>query len=415
MTAEISPEQIRISLERVLASEQFASSAQLSRFLRYIVDNGQPGGARLLKESFVAAAVFNRGPSYDPKTDPIVRVEARRLRARLDAYYQNGATSDPVRISLPKGGYAPAFEFRETAIPQTSNADPVSGRRVIFPVPAAFLMVVVVVVALAATAGVWYFSWSFSRSPVSRFWTSLFGGERPVLLIPADSGLVMLQNLARLPVSLQDYISGGYRTRLAAHAPFDPETVMNLTARRYTSIADLEFAAGLARRPEAAGLPPRIRYARDVRIEDLRGDSVILLGARQSNPWVGLSESEATFRIDDDERTSALTLVNLKPQPGELPEITLTPEEMRREIYGIVTYHRNRERSGFVLVVAGMSLAGTEAAANFLLDDAKLTPWLQKAESGGRIPEFDLLLRGRNLGGSAPSADVIAFHPKRTL
>ncbi len=213
-------------------------------------------------------------------------------------------------------------------------------------------------------------------------------------------------------MSLQDYISGDYRTRLAAQSLFDPETVMNLSGRRYTSIADLEFAAGLARRPEAARQAPRIRYARDVRLEDMKGGNVILLGARHSNPWVGLFEGEATLRIDDDERTSSLSVINLKPQAGEEREITRSPEEMRREIYGIVTYHRNREGSGFALVVAGMSLAGTEAAGNFVLDDARLLPWLQKAESGGRIREFDILLRGRNLGGSAPGADVIAFHVK---
>ncbi len=106
MTVEITSEEIRIVLERVLASGEFVTSAQLSRFLRYIVENGLPrgdgllpGGAGLLKESVIGVAVFNRGPSYDPKTDPIVRVEARRLRARLDAYYENGGSSDPIRIS----------------------------------------------------------------------------------------------------------------------------------------------------------------------------------------------------------------------------------------------------------------------------------------------------------------------------
>jgi len=433
MTAGITSEKIRISLARVLASDEFASSAQLSRFLRYIVENGLlngsdtsaaggellPRGADLLKESVVGTAVFNRGPSYDPKADPIVRVEARRLRARLEAYYRNGGSSDPVRISLPKGAYAPAFEFIETAPsepppaiapapdPAPSPDAPPSAVAPAWDRRVTFALVAATFVVGALAAGLYW-----SESLVSRFWTSLLGGERPVLLIPADSGLVMLQNLARQQISLQDYISGDYRTRLAAQSAFDSDMVLNLSGRRYTSIADLEFAASLAHRPEAARQMPRIRYARDVRPEDLRAGSVILLGARHSNPWVGLFETEATFRIEDDERTSSLSVVNLKPQAGEQREITLSPEEIHREIYAIVTWHRKREGPGYALVVAGMSLAGTEAAVNFVLDDARLLPWLQKARSGGHIREFDILLRGRNLGGSAPSADVIAFHPK---
>lgn len=414
MTAEITSEQIRTNLERVLASDEFATSAQLSRFLRYIVENGLPcaeslpGGTDRLKESVVGVAVFKRGPSYDPKTDPIVRVEARRLRSRLQAYYENGGSSDPVRISLPKGAYAPAFELVETSAAEILVATPPqpgAKNRRWRRLASAVLGIVAVVVAVAADM-------YWSESLISRFWSSLLGGERPVLLIPADSGLVMLQNLARREISLQDYIAGDYRTRLAALSPFDPDMVSNLSNRRYTSIADLEFAAGLARRPEAARQAPRLRYARDVRPEELKSGSVILLGARHSNPWVGLFESEATFRIEDDERTSSLSVINLSPRDGEQREITRSSEEIRREVYAIVTYHRKREGSGFALVVAGMSLAGTEAAVNFVLDDARLLPWLEKARSSGRIGEFDILLHGRNLGGSALSADVIAFHPK---
>lgn len=398
MTAESTSEQIRGALEKVLTSGEFVSSVQLSRFLRYIVETNLAGREGQLKESVIGVAVFNRGASYDPKTDPIVRVEARRLRARLEAYYQNGGGADAVRISLPKGGYCPSFEFvRPEPLPAAAPK-----RRRWWGLASGL--------AALAVAGVGL-NWSFD-SPVSRFWASLLEGDRPVLLIPADSGLVMLQNLARQPVSLADYISGEYRMRLAAQSEFDAAMVQNISGRRYTSIADLEFAAGLERRPGSARHRPRILYARDVRLADLNGSNVILLGARHSNPWVGLFEGEATFRIDDDERTSALSMVNLRPGPGEPRQVTLSPEELRREIYGIVTYHRNREGSGFALVVAGVSLTGTEAAADFVLDDSRLRPWLRKAESGGRLREFDILLRGRNLGGSAPSAEVVAFHLK---
>jgi hypothetical protein len=186
--------------------------------------------------------------------------------------------------------------------------------------------------------------------------------------------------------------------------------VSMFSARRYTSIADLEFAMELARRPEAARLGVLTRYARDVRVEDLKGRNVILLGNRQSNPWVVLYEKQATFRVDDDERTGGLRIVNLAPQAGEQASIEESPAEMAKDVYSIITYHHNSDGLGITLLVAGMTVAGTEAAADFVLDDTRLAPWLRKVEAGGKIQDFDILLRARNLDGSAPRAEVVSFH-----
>jgi hypothetical protein len=166
-------------------------------------------------------------------------------------------------------------------------------------------------------------------------------------------------------------------------------------------------------RPEAGGRGIVTRYARDVRVEDLKGANLILLGARQSNPWVELFEKEATFRIDDDEKTGGLTIVNASPHPGEPLAISLSVKSMQAEIYGAITYHRHDSGSAVALMVAGTSVAGTEAAADFVLDDSRLGPWLRRAETNGKFRGFDILLRGRNLAGSAPRAEVVAFHLER--
>ena len=102
--------QIRAALERILASPGFTGAGRLGPFLRYVVERGLKGDAAGLKESVLGVEVFQRSPDYDPRTDPIVRVEARRLRSRLEEYYSGDGASDPVRISLPKGGYVPVFE-----------------------------------------------------------------------------------------------------------------------------------------------------------------------------------------------------------------------------------------------------------------------------------------------------------------
>jgi hypothetical protein len=79
----------------------------------------------------------------------------------------------------------------------------------------------------------------------------------------------------------------------------------------------------------------------------------------------------------------------------------------------IVTYHRHEAGSSISPLVAGTTLAGTEAAADFVLDDNRLVPWLHKAEARGEFRSFDILVRGRNLGGTAPRAEVVSFHLQR--
>ena len=83
-----------------------------------MVDAGLHDHADRLKESVIGVEVYRRDPSYDPRTEPIVRTEARRLRAKLDEYYQTLGPHDPVRIDLPKGGYVPRFEFRPAPAPE---------------------------------------------------------------------------------------------------------------------------------------------------------------------------------------------------------------------------------------------------------------------------------------------------------
>ena len=104
--------QVRLQLDRILASAAFAESERASCFLRFVVERKLEGLAHEIKESVIAIEVLGRTPSFDSKSDPIVRVEAGRLRDRLNAYYEAEGGADPVLISLPKGRYVPEFTER---------------------------------------------------------------------------------------------------------------------------------------------------------------------------------------------------------------------------------------------------------------------------------------------------------------
>ena len=104
------PEQhVRAELDRILATKGFSSAGRLSKLLRHVVEKTLAGKTDQLKEYAVGVEVFERDGNYDPRLDSIVRVEAGRLRSRLDEYYNGEGAGSPIRINLPRGGYSAQF------------------------------------------------------------------------------------------------------------------------------------------------------------------------------------------------------------------------------------------------------------------------------------------------------------------
>jgi TolB-like protein/Tfp pilus assembly protein PilF len=104
-----SSEAIRCELQRILASRTFRAAQGQRKFLAYAVEEVLAGHANLLKEYVIATEALDRDASFDPRLDPIVRTEARKLRARLDKYYLTEGARDPLRVELRKGSYVPSF------------------------------------------------------------------------------------------------------------------------------------------------------------------------------------------------------------------------------------------------------------------------------------------------------------------
>src|ERR1700704_1628842 len=103
---------VRAALERIVASETFRSSPQLGAFLRFIVEEALAGRGASLKGYTIGVEALGRDPRFNPQIDPIVRVEATRLRRAMERYYSGEGIDDRVAIELPRGSYVPAFSLR---------------------------------------------------------------------------------------------------------------------------------------------------------------------------------------------------------------------------------------------------------------------------------------------------------------
>ncbi|MCU1233351.1 MAG: Tetratricopeptide 2 repeat protein [Candidatus Solibacter sp.] len=115
---------VNTQLERILTSPPLVSSPSLCRFLRFIVEETLAGRESQIKEHPLGVKVFDRGDDFNPRLDPIVRVQARNLRSRIAKYYDGPGANDPIRIELPKGTYVPIFHHLHAEAPLTAQAAP---------------------------------------------------------------------------------------------------------------------------------------------------------------------------------------------------------------------------------------------------------------------------------------------------
>lgn len=158
----IDREEILAHLDCVLADRRFAAAERNARFLRYVVESTLEGRGSEVKESVIAIEVYGRSADYDPKADSIVRVEATRLRQKLQSYYENEGRHSPIRLLLPKGGYVPQFErAREPVSPPEMPAE----AEILSPKPRRpqpRTLPVILVLAAMGTSALW---WNSRKTP----------------------------------------------------------------------------------------------------------------------------------------------------------------------------------------------------------------------------------------------------------
>lgn len=375
-------------VQRIVASPHLSKSPRLISLLQYVSRMTIEGRSAELTESHIGINVFGRPEGYNCSEDNIVRSHARLLRQKLDAYFRDAA--EDVILTIPKGGYVPVFEPRAR---QTKE------RR-----PKKLWIIFVTLAIFGAVVAIAFRQPKQPDAPSRLLWSRIFQPNRNTILVPADSGLVMYENLTRRPVHLAEYLSRQY---LSAPMPSESDPrIKGLGARRYTSLADLNMMVELARLPEAASGHFRIRYARDLSMEDFKESNVVLSGAAEANPWLELFENRLNFKIEDDQARGVFQISNSMPAPGEPAAYAYDPQNSDQRAYAVVAFLTGETNA---LIIEGTTVAGTEAAADFVLNDSAASPILRRARlRDGSLGDFQVLLETKNIAGSAPQARVVA-------
>lgn len=239
-------------------------------------------------------------------------------------------------------------------------------------------------------------------TPEQRFWKAIFDPHRATVVVPADSTLILIEEMTRKPVTLQGYLTRDYLSRmpLAEATGSAPSlTAMDLATSHYTSMADLNLVSRLSTVPELSAAHVEIRSARELSISDAKEDNLVLIGGPRANPWVELFANRMNFYVDYDWATHTNTVINKAPRSGEMPLYAETSSDPAHRVYGLIAFQPSLDHEGDALLVAGTSSAGTQSAADFLLNGRIFGAFLRSIERSDRtIPHFEILLEARSLG-----------------
>jgi len=414
---------------RVAASKGFAKSKFLISFILYICEKSLLDRTDEITEQLIGEHVFRRRQGYNPGEDNIVRNYARLLRQRLEEYFNGEGIDETIRIAVPRGGYVPLFiELSEVvgkSEPQSAQvglieaASAQRSKEIVEPMQSVAVSPARPAWGLKALCGALFVALVFAVAhdvPIKssqqrasdRFWSVFFSPSRDTLLVPADSGLVIYQNLSKRRISLAEYAAGDYRKQTASSAGIDSAMVNELSGRRYTSVVDLHLVSSIAQLPAVVKDRFKVRYAREVMLDDLKQSNVILFGSFDSNPWVELFQKDLNFQFEPRPKVDDVVIHNLHPMDGEKAFYQTDQKDPARSTFGVIAVTPNLDGTGHVLLIEGINMAGTEAAADYLFSDASEPLLKQVFDSKGNMLPFEVLLETSNIGANAPRPRIVS-------
>lgn len=428
--------------QRIAASNGFARSRLLSRFLLHVVRAALSETPEKLSEHQIGMAVFGRPRGYRTEDDNIVRNYARQLRRRLTDYFAEEGRDEPLLLEIPTGGYVPQFRTREEAVtpsltleaiaqsPDEAEAVQNSAETTGAPERTALTthssrlrlrwMGLALVVWTLMTAGVaaWLaqpkpraqqaLDGRSSALPTHALWALIFAPGTFTHIVPADAGFNLIEDAAQANIPLSDYIQS-----IAAPGPLhgmNAQTANDLRTQEFTDFPSAQIAAEFTHLPEYSAQRAALRFPRDLRLDDLRDQNVILIGSRLSNPWSALVDGPLNFRIVPEPGMSGATILNREPLPGESARYVSHWREAQHETWGIVALTRNLSGKGWILLLEGLDVAGTQSAADFVLGSPGMQPVIDKARlPDGTLRPFEILLRTTSLQSHAAGVTVVAI------
>lgn len=461
---DLDKQQKLAQLEKVLQSRSLHNSESLKAFLRFVVEKSIDNEEAQLKEYTIATDVFGRNSDYDPRIDSVVRVQAGRLRTKLQEYYATEGKSDRIVIDLPKGHYHPVFSYacQEPAPSSPPPAAPRAPAPQAEPPPMQTLPGppdghpgVAQPTAAAITRGVRWRPWVFgaitvalvsavmslslsnyelrhraaetqsfiNADEIKTVWGAFLSDPEPPLLVLSNPAIYRFVNKSDPAVLTQRAIQlTPEQARQMTEAPEfkgqwaggdGPQLIPSLGM--YTGMGEAIGLYRLADLFRMANKGIQLKQSRQVSAADLKYRNVILLGSIYVNEWSRRLPTNESFVY-----TFSATIENRHPLPGEEREYRPQFNEQTGELlvdYALITVKPNVSGENAVMTLAGIYSEGTEAAAEFVTTKnhlAVLDQRLRQTVENNVPPKYyQALLKVGVENGTPTTITLLALHPLR--
>lgn len=370
--------------------------------LRYIVEKTLASQHNELKERTIGVEVFGRNPAYDTNADPVVRFSAGEIRRRLAQFYQESGTVSSIILELPSGTYVPRFHLRplhaERVEPaeheqvishpgsEAHSADVVPGLELAHGNHAHWPYYLLAVLVLASISAFFFIrSYEHQHDPVMEVWAPLLNSPDPVLISAGRP----LQDTGEPPeapnISIGDEI---------------------LRPEFHISIATLNAIADIVGYLKTFQKPFRIHEANSNTLADLHERPVVLVTGND-NKWTVLLLKTLRFHFVQQGQFSYIEDAQNPAFQGWSVDFA-KPFRGQREDYAIVGRFYSPTTEGPVIVVAGISSNGTEAAGEFIVSPQDLAKLEKLASSGGIKRNFEAVLKVEVVDGNTGATTVVA-------
>ncbi len=432
-------------LERLLGSRILQGSESLRAFLRFVVTKAIDNQDASLKEYTIATEVFGRSNNYDSRSDSVVRVQAGRLRSKLQEYYATEGKHDRVLIDLPKGHYAPSFSYIEGTNGSTAS-EGLTPEIASIPIKQSTIKVnwtglaIVALAGLAIALGALAFNY---KSDVSRLkdslasktiqpaevqaasplWGDFFHSPEPVLVAfsnalfrgTAETGMKILKPMGSAPTNV-----GSPAASQTSGVKEDSESVVT---DHYTGIGEVLGVYSLADLFYKASRSIRVKRSLMLTWDDLKTENIIILGSPAENFVLRDLPQQQDFvfqPLKDDKQNMSLGIVNTKPKPGEQATYLARQEGPSRsqisEDYAVISLLRGLDEKHRLMILAGITTFGTQAAAEYVTKPEHikdLIAHLDTSQSGDspKLPLFyQVLIKVKVNGGVPVQISYVTHH-----
>jgi hypothetical protein len=407
----IGREQCFQQIDRLTKSHILHGSESLCKLLRYLAEHSLDHPGIALKEYQIATEVLGRPAGFDPQSDSTVRVQAGRLRVKLAEYYLHEGVDDPVRVEIPKGSYALTFQLQATKS-GISVAPPlqVEAPRKTQDVPLVprgwAITVVVLLVLLAAslvTSAILLSQHARTQAaavpalapPSQLFWSRFVTGSQQPWVIFSYGSFV------GRPETGMRYFNPAKDTR-------------SFILDQYTGVGEVLAIHQLDHVFSMFNRQLRVKRGALFSLDDAKNNDLIFVGSPSENlTLLDISGTrEFVFqRLDSGPRKGDLALVNVHPLPGESKSFLASPANQPMvEDYAVVALLPGIDPSHAILILAGNTTFGTQAAVEYVCREDSIKQLLQrlKVSRASDLKPFEALLHVRIIHGVPVKTDLIS-------